>query len=180
MTADAHGRLASCERLVLPGVGAFRAAAQQLRDTGLGEVVRREAGAGKPLLGVCLGMQLLFARSFEYGEHEGLGLLDGSVKPIAPGIGAGLKVPHIGRNALRFPANRPKSPLFRYIDEGSFVYFVHSYAANGLRRRRHRHRGIRRAARGRRGEGQDIRLPVPSGKIPGRVGLNILRAFCEI
>lgn len=178
VTADA-GRLEACERLVLPGVGAFRDAAQKLRDTGLGEAVRRQAGAGKPLLGVCLGMQLLFARSFEYGEHEGLGLLDGSIKPIAPVIGSGLKVPHIGWNALRFPENKPKSPLFRYIDEGSFVYFVHSYAAMDCEESviavtEYGAPLVAAAAKGRVFGCQFH--PEKSGV----VGLNILRAFCEI
>jgi glutamine amidotransferase len=178
VTADAK-MLAACGRIVLPGVGAFADAAQKLRDTGLGEAVLREAGAGKPLLGVCLGMQLLFERSFEYGEHEGLGLLAGSVKPIAPVIGPGLKVPHIGWNALRFPENRPKSALFRYIDEGSFVYFVHSYAAmdcgDGVIATAEYGAPLTAAAARDNIYGCQFH-PEKSGD----VGLDILRAFCGI
>ncbi|MBE6703433.1 MAG: imidazole glycerol phosphate synthase subunit HisH, partial [Ruminococcaceae bacterium] len=117
--------LRAADRIVLPGVGAFGDAARKLRDSGLSDVVIAEAKAGKPLLGICLGMQLLFDKSLEYGEHQGLGLIPGEVRPIAEVIPADLKIPHIGWNALRFGAQ--KSPLFRYIHEGDFVYFVHSF-----------------------------------------------------
>ena len=83
------------DRVILPGVGAFRDAALKLRDSGMDRVVKREAAAGKPLLGICLGMQLLFERSFEYGEHEGLSLLKGEIRPIAERIPAGLKIPQM-------------------------------------------------------------------------------------
>ena len=118
--------LRAADRIVLPGVGAFGDAAEKLRRTGLDAVVREEAGRGKPLLGICLGMQLLFERSFEHGEHAGLGLLTGSVRPIAGRIPAQLKIPHIGWNALHFVKD---SPLFTGLREGDHVYFVHSYAA---------------------------------------------------
>ena len=118
------------DRLVLPGVGAFGDAAQKLRDSGLFDLVRDEAKAGKPLLGICLGMQLLFKKSFEYGVHEGLGLIPGEVVPIAGCIPAGLKIPHIGWNALLM---RVPSPLYEGVPDGSHVYFVHSYHAGGCR-----------------------------------------------
>lgn len=121
--------LRRAERIILPGVGAFGDAAKKLRESGLAAVVAEEAGRGKPLLGICLGMQLLFEKSYEYGEHAGLGLLPGSVRPIAPVIGPELKVPHIGWNALSFPKGKPKSPLFAEVDAGECVYFVHSFAA---------------------------------------------------
>ena len=114
------------DRLILPGVGAFEDAAEKLRSSGLFELLLEEAGRGKPLLGICLGMQLLFERSFEYGEHAGLGLIPGSVEPIADLIAPGLKIPHIGWNALHFTRD---SELFRGVEEGSHVYFVHSYHA---------------------------------------------------
>ena len=121
--------LAQAERIILPGVGAFEDAAAKLCATGLDAVVKEQAAAGKPLLGICLGMQLLFDKSYEFGEHEGLGLIPGEIRPIAEVIPPDYKIPHIGWNALRF-RGRP-SPLFRYIHQGDFVYFVHSfYAAN--------------------------------------------------
>ena len=127
ITSDAQTIL-QAERIVLPGVGAFEDAVRKLRESGMEKVVLEEAASGKPLLGICLGMQMLLEKNYEYGEHEGLGLIKGSVKPIAPMIGEGLKVPHIGWNALIFPEGREKSKLFKYINEGDCVYFVHSYA----------------------------------------------------
>lgn len=116
----------NAERLILPGVGAFKDAVDKLRSSGLFDLVIEEAQRGKPLLGICLGMQLLFERSFEYGEHRGLGLIPGSVEPIADFITPGLKIPHIGWNALHFTA---ESDIFKGVEEGSHVYFVHSYHA---------------------------------------------------
>lgn len=118
--------IAAADRVILPGVGAFGDAAAKLRESGMAEVVRREAAAGKPLLGICLGMQLMFDKGYEYGEHDGLGLIHGSVRPIAESIPEGLKIPHIGWNALSF---RKECPLFKYINDGDYVYFVHSYHA---------------------------------------------------
>ena len=116
----------SADRILLPGVGAFEDAAQKLRDCGLDKVVIQEAKAGKPLLGICLGMQLLFEKSYEYGEHTGLGLIKGEVCPIGDVIPKDYKIPHIGWNGLRF---KKENPLFRYIKDGDCVYFVHSYYA---------------------------------------------------
>ncbi len=112
------------DRIVLPGVGAFGDAAEKLKESGLWDVLKAEAAAGKPFLGICLGMQLLLEKSFEFGEHEGLGFIPGSVKPIADVIPEGLKIPQMGWNALRFKAY---SPLFSNSAEGEYVYFVHSY-----------------------------------------------------
>ena len=125
VTSDPEA-LRCADKLVLPGVGAFGDAAEKLRRTGLDRAVLEETARGKPLLGICLGMQLLVEKSLEHGEHLGLGLLRGSVRPIAERIGPGLKIPHIGWNALIF---RAETPLFRYIREGDHVYFVHSFAA---------------------------------------------------
>ena len=117
----------SADKLILPGVGAFADAAELLRSSGLDQVVCAEARSGKPLLGICLGMQLLLGESLEYGRHTGLGLIPGTVAPIRDVIPASYKVPHIGWNALHFPKGRPVHPLFSRIKEGDCVYFVHSY-----------------------------------------------------
>ena len=116
--------IAEADRIILPGVGAFEDAARKLRETGMAEVVKREAAAGKPMMGICLGMQLMFDVGYEYGVHEGLGLIRGSVRPIADVIPEGYKIPHIGWNLLKF---KQESPLFKYIKEDDYVYFVHSY-----------------------------------------------------
>ena len=118
--------IAKADRLILPGVGAFEDAAKKLRDSGMADVIKRETAAGKPLMGICLGMQLLLDKSYEYGEHEGLGLIKGNVRPIADVIDKDLKIPHIGWNTLKF---NEKSNLFNGIENNSYVYFVHSFAA---------------------------------------------------
>ena len=118
--------LSRAERLVLPGVGAFEDAARKLRETGMGDFVRIQAAEGKPLLGICLGMQLLFETSFEYGEHPGLGLLKGQVVSMAGRIPQGLKIPHMGWNRLEWTGGELLKP-----SDGEFVYFVHSYFAQG-------------------------------------------------
>ena len=120
--------LRSADRLVLPGVGAFKDARQALSDSGLEGPILELAASGKPLLGICLGMQMLFDRDYEDGVHDGLGLIPGEVRPISETIPAGLKIPQIGWNALLF---RNESKLFKYIREGDYVYFVHSYHATG-------------------------------------------------
>lgn len=127
VSGDAEA-IRGADRLILPGVGAFGDAAKKLRETGLFDLILEEAASGKPLLGICLGMQLLFDRSLEYGDHRGLGLIPGEVRPIAEAIPTGLKIPHIGWNALAY--TRP-SALFKNVPEGSHVYFVHSYHATG-------------------------------------------------
>ncbi len=124
VTADPEV-IKSAEKIILPGVGAFGDAAAKLRESGMADLVKSEAAVGKPLMGICLGMQLLLEKSFEYGCHEGLGLIKGEIRPITDVIPADLKVPHIGWNALRFKGE--KSPIFKYINEGDHVYFVHSF-----------------------------------------------------
>ena len=118
--------LRQSDKLILPGVGAFEDAARKLRLSGLNVVIQEDAAKGKPILGICLGMQMLFEKSYEYGEHQGLGLIPGEVVPMEGVIPADLKIPHIGWNSLRF---QKESPLFRFIKDGDWVYFVHSYYA---------------------------------------------------
>ena len=125
VTADPE-RIRSADRVILPGVGAFEDAARKLRESGLDEVVREEAAKGKPLLGICLGMQMLFERSYEYGEHPGLGLLKGVIRPMAGRIPENLKIPQMGWNDLKI---KKGSPLLKYTREGDYVYFVHSFSA---------------------------------------------------
>ena len=166
----------AADRIVLPGVGAFGDAAQKLRQSGLAQVVVEQARAGKPLLGICLGMQLLFDKSLEYGEHQGLGLIAGEVRPIAETIPKGLKIPHIGWNALHFGAN--KHPLFRYLEEGDCVYFVHSFygakCADSVIATAEYGAELTAAVAHKNVYGCQFH-PEKSGE----VGLNILRAFCE-
>ncbi len=164
------------EKIILPGVGAFGDAAKKLSDCGMDTVLLREAEKGKPILGICLGMQLLFEKSFEYGEHRGLGLLKGEIRPIGERIPKGLKIPHIGWNALDF-TEKP-SKLFRFIANGDHVYFVHSFAAE-----RCEDSVIATAE-----YGVPLAAAVEKDNIfgcqfhpekSGDVGLSILRGFCE-
>ena len=174
VTAD-PAVIRKADRLILPGVGAFADAAEKLRRSGLDRVLTEEAAKGKPLMGICLGMQLLFERSFEYGEHEGLGLLKGEIRPIAEQIPQGLKIPQMGWNGLII---KRESPLLRYTREGDFVYFVHSYSAVGC------DDSLLAVTE----YGAELTACVGKGNVfgcqfhpekSGNVGLNILRAFCE-
>ncbi len=124
ITSD-PGVIRKADRIILPGVGAFGDAAEKLRTGGMAELVKEQAAAGKPLMGICLGMQLLLDKSFEYGEHPGLGLIPGEIRPISDVIPEDYKIPQIGWNYLKF--NKPECPIFKYIKEGDFVYFVHSF-----------------------------------------------------
>ena len=117
----------ACDRLILPGVGAFRDAANLLSKTGLDKVIKNEAASGKPILGICLGMQLLLEISYEYGEWNGLGLIPGAIRTIKERIGEDLLIPQIGWNALKLYHDHP---LFADTAEGDYVYFVHSYYAD--------------------------------------------------
>ena len=166
----------SADRIILPGVGAFGDAAKKLEASGLGEVLKEEAKKGKPLMGICLGMQLLFEQSFEYGCHKGLGLIKGSIKPIYEVIGEGLKVPHIGWNSLRF---KKDSPIFKYIKNGDHVYFVHSFYAadcdDSVIADTEYGAYLTAAAQ----EGNVFGCQFHPEK-SGEVGLSILRAFSEI
>ncbi len=169
----------SAEKLVLPGVGAFGDAAALLKQNSLDKLVKEEALNGKPLLGICLGMQLLFDYSLEYGRHEGLGLIPGSVRPIGDYIPQGYKIPHIGWNALHFPAGKPVSPLFRHIREGDCVYFVHSFCGTECRESviASAEYGAELTAAAAHENVYGVQFhPEKSGD----VGLNILRAFCAL
>lgn len=178
VTAD-ENEIDKADRIILPGVGAFGDAADKLNKSGLAEIIKRQTANGKPLLGICLGMQLLFDKSYEYGEHEGLHLISGEIRPIADVIDSGLKIPHIGWNALKFPENKPKSPLFKYINEGDFVYFVHSFyaadCANSLIATTDYSAPLTAAAANGNVFGTQFH-PEKSGE----VGMKILKAFCEM
>ena len=124
--ASEPARLREASHIILPGVGAFADAAEKLRQSGMWTAVLEEARRGKSLMGICLGMQMLFDKSYEYGEHAGLGLIPGEVCPLIDDIAPGLKVPHIGWNRLDV---RRDDPLFRYFENGRHVYYVHSFYA---------------------------------------------------
>ncbi len=176
VTSDAE-LIRSADRIVLPGVGAFEDAAAKLRESGLDKVLLECAKNGVAILGICLGMQLLFERSFEYGEHKGLGLVKGDIVPFANKIPDRLQIPHIGWNSLSI--KNKKNPLYKYVNDGDFVYFVHSYFAPAE---------VESAATVTE-YGVEFASSVASKNIfgcqfhpekSGDVGLNILRGFCEI
>ena len=171
--------IAKSDKIILPGVGAFGDAAAKLRETGLADVVKQEVAKGKILLGICLGMQLLFDKSFEYGEHEGLGLIKGAVRSMEPVVPANYKVPHIGWNELHFPKDREVSPLFKYIKENDFVYFVHTFYGTDCEA----------STIATTEYGAELTAAVADGNVygcqfhpekSGEVGMKILRAFCEL
>lgn len=166
----------SADRIILPGVGAFGDAAGKLRESGLGEIIKEQAGKGIPLLGICLGMQLLFEKSYEYGEYEGLGLLKGEIVPMAGTLPAGLKIPHMGWNSLEF--RNGKSEIYKYTNEGDYVYFVHSFYASGCEDSVSAvtDYGIKITASA--GKGNVFGTQFHPEK-SGETGLKILRAFCE-
>ena len=128
VTSDRQ-EIEQAQRIILPGVGAFGDAMDKLRASGLVDVVREQALGGKPFLGICLGMQLLFERSYEFGSHEGLALIPGEVRPIADVIPDTLPIPHMGWNALHFREKDEEGSLFASLEEGAHAYFVHGYAA---------------------------------------------------
>ncbi len=166
----------SADKIILPGVGAFGDAIDKLRATGLDKVIINEVSKGKELMGICLGMQLLFEKSYEYGEHEGLGLIKGSINPIADVIPKELKIPHIGWNALKFSEN--KSKIFKYLKDGDFVYFVHSFYGADCEESiiATTEYGARLTAAVAKDNVYGCQFhPEKSGE----VGLAILRAFCE-
>ena len=165
--------LSKADRLILPGVGAFGDAVRKLRDSGLDVFVKEQAACGKPLMGICLGMQLLFEKSYEYGEHEGLGLLKGQVVGMSGRLPADLKIPHMGWNALEL--TKPA----KLLENGSYVYFVHSFYAENC--------ADSVAAI------TDYGIPITAAEEKdnifgcqfhpeksGNVGLAILKRFCEI
>ena len=175
VTSD-PGMIRSAERIILPGVGAFGDAAEKLRLTGLDRIVLELAEKGKPLLGICLGMQMLFEKSYEFGEHRGLGLLRGSVIPMKGTIPEGLKIPQMGWNSLMIKRNHP---LLQYVKEGDCVYFVHSYYATDCEE------SLLAACE----YGKELAAAVAFENVmgcqfhpekSGKVGLSILKAFCEV
>ena len=168
----------SADGVILPGVGAFGDAAKKLEDSRLKEVVLSYARGGRPLLGICLGMQLLFDRSFEYGEHRGLGLIAGEVRPLEQFV-KGQKIPHMGWNALKLSS--AACPLFKYTSEGEYVYFVHSFCGvcdeNADLAAVSDYGGYDITAAVRRGNVMGTQFhPEKSGE----VGLKMLKAFCEM
>ncbi len=169
--------LRKADRIILPGVGAFEDAAAKLRASALDRVLIDEAKNGKPIMGICLGMQMLFDKSFEYGEHKGLGLIKGEIRPISEVISTDLKIPHIGWNALNF--GEKKHPIFKYLKEGDFAYFVHSYYGANC------DDSVIAVTE----YGAKLTAAVAQDNVcgcqfhpekSGNVGLNILRAFCEM
>ena len=166
----------SCSHIILPGVGAIADAKRKLDESGMADVVKEQVKTGKPLMGICLGMQMLFDKSLEYGEHAGLGLIGGNVMPISDVIPSDLKIPHIGWNALDFTR---ESKLFKYINNGDHVYFVHSfYAAD-----------CAKDTIAVSEYGAPLTAAVAKDNVygcqfhpekSGEVGLNILKAFCEL
>lgn len=168
--------LQNADRIILPGVGAFADARQKLEETGLVETIQEQAAAGKPLLGICLGMQLLFDQSYEYGEHRGLGLVPGIVDDISKDLTQELKVPHIGWNSLHFVKN---DPLFQYIREGEYVYYVHSYYAKECTESTIATSEYNIQITGAVRNGSVYGTQFHPEK-SGRTGLNLLRAFNEL
>jgi len=167
----------SANKIILPGVGAFGDAVELLRKSGLDAVVKSEAAKGKYILGICLGMQLLFEKSFEYGEHTGLGLIKGEVCPLSGDIKSNLKIPHMGWNSLNI--KDLTDPIFKYVKQGDFVYYVHSFYAKNCEK------SLLATS--------DYEVTVPGlvksknvygaqfhPEKSGDVGLNLLKAFAEL
>ena len=172
ITADKE-ILQSADKVIFPGVGEAGTTMNHLKATGLDELIKN---LRQPVFGICLGMQILFDKSFEYGEYSGLGLIKGEIRPISDVIGENLKVPHIGWNSLKFTDK--KSKIFKYINDGDFVYFVHSYYASNC------DESVIANAE----YGANLTAAVQCGNVygcqfhpekSGNTGLNILRAFCE-
>lgn len=167
--------LRRADKIILPGVGAFEDAARKLHESGLDEIIISLVSQGKPILGICLGMQMLFEESYEYGSYKGLGLLKGKIEPLRGFVPDGLKIPQMGWNALII---KKDNPLFKYISPGDCVYFVHSYYANATDD----------SVIATTEYGVEVTAAVSKGNIfgcqfhpekSGEVGLKILKAFCE-
>ena len=174
VTSD-PSEILGADRIILPGVGAFEDAARKLKESGLDKVLKQAVDKGIPVMGICLGMQMLFDKSFENGEFEGLGFVKGEVRPIKEVIPKDLKIPQIGWNALSI---KKPSKIFKYIKDGDYVYFVHSYyAAN-----------CNDSLIADTNYGAPLTAAVQNGNVygcqfhpekSGDVGLRILKAFCE-
>ena len=169
--------LGKADHILLPGVGAFEDAVGKLRASGMDQMVYEAVKAGKPLMGICLGMQMLFEKSFEYGEHTGLSLLKGQVIPMEGYLPVELKIPHMGWNALEI--TQPEGKLFANTRQGDYVYFVHSYFATGCED----------SLAAQTEYGHMLTAAVEKDNVfgcqfhpekSGEVGLNILRAFCAV
>lgn len=165
----------NAEKIILPGVGAFEDARNKLRERGLDELICKRVREGAKILGICLGMQMLFDESHEYGVHRGLGLLRGKVVAMEGRIPSELAIPHIGWNALNI---KREHPIFKYIKEGDFVYFVHSYYASECSE------SLLASCE----YGRELTAAVAQDNVTGMqfhpeksgdVGLSILRAFAE-
>ncbi len=165
----------AADKIILPGVGAFGDAVNKLRESGLFEVIKERAAAGVPLLGICLGMQLLFEKSYEFGEYEGLGLIKGEILPLKEDVDSALKIPHIGWNALDV---LKKGGILKEINNGDYVYFVHSFYAK-----------VNEYTTAQAEYGTMVSASVANGNVygcqfhpekSGEVGLKILKAFCEL
>ena len=176
VVTDREEVIRAADKLILPGVGAFGDARRKLTETGMDKLVLQEAEKGKLIMGICLGMQLLFEKGYEYGIHDGLGLLKGEVVSMEGTVPADYKIPHIGWNALIF---KQENPLFRYIKDGDFVYFVHSYYV----------KNCDDSLLSTTEYGPELTAAVAKGNVygcqfhpekSGSVGLNILRGFAEL
>ena len=176
VTADAD-EIRKADRIILPGVGAFADAKQKLLDTGLVPVLEEEVRNGKPLLGICLGMQMLFEKSYEYGEHEGLGFIKGSVCPLNEDIPSDLKVPHIGWNKLIIKDK--SNPMLRYTNDGDYVYYVHSFYAKDCDDSLVAYSEYHVNVPGLVNSGNVFGAQFHPEK-SGEVGLNMLKAFSEV
>lgn len=175
VVTDDPATIKAADKILLPGVGAFGDAIAKLRERGLDRVILNEVKAGKKLMGICLGMQMLFERSLEYGEHEGLGLISGEVVPMRGRVDDGLMIPHIGWNALNIKRDHP---VFKYIKDGDFVYFVHSYFAVECDDSTLATTDYSREVTAAVAKGNVCGMQFHPEK-SGDVGLNILRGFCE-
>ncbi len=167
--------IATADKIILPGVGAFGDAVNKLKESGLFDVIIKRAKEGVALLGICLGMQLLFEKSYEFGEHEGLGLIEGEILPLKEDISDSLKIPHIGWNALKI---LKKDGILKEVADGDHVYFVHSFYAR-----------VNESTSSQTEYGREVTASVSKNNVygcqfhpekSGEVGLKILKAFCEL
>lgn len=174
VTSDPQ-KIRGADKIILPGVGAFGDAVEKLKSSGLFSLLQQQAKEGKDIMGICLGMQMLFEKSYEFGEHEGLGLLKGEIVPMKGVLEERYKIPHIGWNALQF---KRESDLFKYIKNGDCVYFVHSFyadnCADSLIASAEYDKSITAAV-----EKDNVCGCQFHPEKSGEVGLSILRAFCE-
>ena len=179
IVTDDRALIGTAGKVILPGVGAFGDAVEKLRERGLFDFVREQALSGKPFLGICLGMQLLFDSSLEFGVHEGLGLIPGQVRPISDVIPPELDIPHMGWNRLDLRGKDAPGSLFADLPGESYVYFVHSFAAFGCEE------NLTATA----GYGVPLTAAVQKGNVygtqfhpekSGETGLAILRAFAAL